>query len=44
MGGDEFALLFAGDGRQQLQLAALGQGEHGVDHLTDRLGLERQAE
>ena len=34
------ALALAHDRRQQHQLAALGQGQHGVHHLADGLGLQ----
>ena len=33
----EFAFFLAGDGRQQHQLGAIGQGHHAIDHLADGL-------
>ena len=39
----EFAFFLAGDGRQQHQLGAIGQGHHAIDHLADGLRRQRQA-
>ena len=38
-----FALAAAHDGRQQVEPAAFGHRQHGVDHLGDGLALDRQA-
>ena len=38
----ELALAAAGDGRQQVDARALGDGEHAVDHLRHGLALDRQ--